>query len=121
MPSIDTRHLNRDSLFLTAEIRLDSANELSRVKVRNLSDGGMMAEGHLMLSRGDRVVVELRNIHPVRGTVAWVQGNRMGIAFEQDIDAKAARSTPGQSQSEAPRYARPAGSYAQYNGGLRKI
>lgn len=121
MPSIDTRHLNRDSLFLTAEIRLDSANELSRVKVRNLSDGGMMAEGHLMLSRGDRVVVELRNIYPVRGTVAWVQGNRMGIAFEQDIDSKAARSTPSQSQSEAPRYARPAGNYAQYNAGLRKI
>ncbi|MCA0903636.1 PilZ domain-containing protein [Qipengyuania aquimaris] len=121
MSSIDTRHLNRDSLFLTAEIRLDSANELSRVKVRNLSDGGMMAEGLLMLSRGDRVVVELRNIRPVRGTVAWVQGNRMGIAFEEDIDSKAARAQPVQSESEAPRYARLVGKFAQYGNGLRKI
>lgn len=121
MSSIDTRHLNRDSLFLTAEIRLDSANELARVKVRNLSDGGMMAEGMLMLSRGDRVVVELRNVRPVRGTVAWVQGNRMGIAFEEDIDSKAARATPTPTQSEAPRHTRPVGRFAHYGTGLRKI
>ena len=41
-----------------------------RVRVRNLSDGGMMGEGQMRVQRGHRVSVELRNI----GAVGAVPG-----------------------------------------------
>lgn len=118
---VDTRNLNRDSLFLTAILRADAAGEGTRVKVRNLSDGGMMAEGELLVSRGDRIVVELRNTRPVRGTVAWTQGSRIGIAFDDTVDARAVRNAPAPSFAEAPRHSRPAGRFSSYSDGLRKI
>ena len=44
MSSVDTRNVGRDSLFLVAQLTLDGQAEPVRVKVRNLSAGGMMAE-----------------------------------------------------------------------------
>ena len=121
MSMMDTRNLNRDSLFLTAVLRRDADSEGTTIKVRNLSDGGMMAEGVLALSRGDRLTVELRNLNPVAGTVAWTQGNRVGIAFDEEIDAKAARARPVSSQTEAPRYSRPIGTPNHGGGAVRKV
>ena len=92
MSTPETRHVDRDSLFLLAQLRLDGADDVYRVKVRNLSPGGMMAEGDVMVQRGMLVFVELRNIGWVEGTVAWRQENRFGIAFVEEIDPKKARA-----------------------------
>lgn len=100
MSAVDTRSLGRDSLFLMADVRVEGRNESCRVKVRNLSNGGMMGEGLADAARGDRVVVDLRNIGRVAGSIAWTQGNRVGIAFDNEIDALVARQ-PGQSAGEA--------------------
>ena len=94
MDDIDTRQANRNAMFLMADIRTTGGDDAVRAKVRNLSDGGMMAEGKLGLARGDEVRVELRNIDPVSGTVAWVQGERVGISFASTIDADAVRAAP---------------------------
>ena len=83
MSSVDTRQIPRDSLFLMASLRLDGDEQQYRVKVRNLSAGGMMAEGQIRMARGSLVSVDLRNIGWVKGSVAWVQDNRFGIAFAQ--------------------------------------
>lgn len=91
MTGVETRSVARDSLFLLAEIRVEQSAETHRVRVRNLSDGGMMGEGQLRVQRGHRVVVELRNIGAVNGTVAWVQDNRFGVAFDEEIDSQKAR------------------------------
>lgn len=108
MSSVDTRNVGRDSLFLFAELSPDGRSEKTRVKVRNLSAGGMMADGGgLAVSRGDRITVELRNVGAVKGSVAWVQGSRFGIAFETQIDPKLARAPVGTGE-EAPRHTRPA-------------
>lgn len=92
MSNVDTRQVGRDSLFLLAQIRVDGNENVFRVKVRNLSAGGMMAEGDVPAMRGAGVSVDLRNIGPVQGTVAWIQGNRFGIAFVDDIDPKLVRA-----------------------------
>lgn len=92
MSNVDTRQVDRDSLFLLAQLRLDGGEMVHRVKVRNLSAGGMMAEGDVPANRGMRVQVELRNIGWVDGTVAWKQDERFGIAFVDEIDPKAARA-----------------------------
>jgi hypothetical protein len=108
MSNVDTRQVNRDSLFLLAQLRVDGQDMVHRVKVRNLSAGGMMAEGEAKVMRGAHVLVELRNIGWVEGAVAWKQGNRFGIAFADEIDPVVVRGA-GTMQGcdfDAPRYTR---------------
>ncbi|MEO0061476.1 MAG: hypothetical protein RLZZ08_36 [Pseudomonadota bacterium] len=112
MSNVDTRQVNRDSLFLLARVRVDGREEDYRVKVRNLSAGGMMAEGDTKVAsrvtRGSRVSVDLRNIGWVDGSVAWKQEDRFGIAFLEEIDPKLVRApNAGEAASfESPRYTR---------------
>ena len=104
----DQRHLSRDSLFVMAGLRLAGQPREHRIKVRNLSSGGLMAEGPLRVARGTPVSVEVRNIGWVDGSVAWVQDNRFGIAFDKDIDPLEARgnvaavTTPAGFQARRP-------------------
>lgn len=105
---LDHRQLGRDSLFLMADLRLIGEDGEHRVKVRNLSAGGMMAEGVVKVARGTRVEINLRNIGWVEGSVAWIQDNRFGIAFAEDIDPKLARGHTGPGVGETtPRFVKP--------------
>ena len=109
MSNVDTRQVNRDSLFLLAQVRVDGQDEAFRVKVRNLSAGGMMAEGEAKVARGALVMVELRNVGWVEGSVAWVQDNRFGIAFVDEVDPvfiRAAGAAPAEEGFVPPRYTR---------------
>ncbi len=92
MDDSEQRHIARDSLFVLADMRLQGADEVHRIKVRNLSAGGMMGEGSVRVSRGGSLSVQIRNIGWVDGTVAWVQDNRFGVAFCEEIDPKFARA-----------------------------
>lgn len=100
---IDHRHIGRDSLFLMAEVRLPESDAEHRIKVRNLSAGGMMAEGPVKVQRGTQVEVNLRNIGWVEGVVAWIQDTRFGIAFHEEVDPKLAREPVGAGVS-TPRF-----------------
>ncbi|QKG71062.1 PilZ domain-containing protein [Erythrobacter mangrovi] len=123
MSALDTRNVSRDSLFLFAELAFDGQIDPVRVKVRNLSVGGMMAEGGVVAAWGARLTVKLRNIGDVKGTVAWVQGNRFGIAFDHEIDPQLARAPIAGSDDATPRYGRPApGGYPATGGhGMRPL
>ncbi|MFC4256989.1 PilZ domain-containing protein [Altererythrobacter xixiisoli] len=106
MSNVDTRQVNRDSLLLLAQLRVDGQDVLHQIKVRNLSAGGMMAEGDVRVMRGSLVAVELRNIGWVEGSVAWKQDNRFGIAFVEEVDPKLVRAPVTGDDFESPRYAR---------------
>lgn len=124
MTSLCTRTVNRDALFLMADLVFEGELPDTRVKVRNLSSGGMMVEGEVWVKRGTRVVATLRNIGPVAGVVVWARSPRFGIAFEEEIDPKRARTEVFGGDREAPVYARAALSAPRYdgwNGKLRKI
>ena len=101
MTGLETRSVSRDSLFLLANIRVEQNVDQHRVRVRNLSDGGMMGEGAMPVARGNRVEVELRNIGVVMGSVAWVQDQRFGIAFDEEVDSQRARSPSGAPGADA--------------------
>lgn len=88
MSDSDNRHITRDSLFIMAELRLDGQDVQHRVKVRNLSAGGMMAECNIRVTRGAVIWINLRNCGWVEGSVAWVQDNRFGVAFREEVDPK---------------------------------
>lgn len=124
MSSVDTRHLERDSMFLMADLVIAGGGPALRVKVRNLSSGGMMVTSDARVRRGQRVAVELRNIGAVAGTVVWKRPGKFGVAFEEEIDPKQARSKVAGEPREAPGYARPAVTpprYDGWNGKLRRI
>lgn len=109
MSNVDTRQLSRDSLFVMAKVKVedDARGTEHPIKVRNLSSGGMMAEGSVKVSRGSMVSVELRNIGWVDGTVAWKQDDRFGIAFLEEIDAKAVRAPGKGAASDPAHFVRP--------------
>lgn len=103
MDANDNRHIARDSLFVMADLKVDGLDGEFRIKVRNLSSGGLMGEGTLRVLRGTVVSVNIRNIGWTQGHVAWVQGNRFGVAFGEDIDPKVARA-PVSEGEHSPRY-----------------
>lgn len=90
----DTEHRDRqrDSMFLMVDLRRRGETAVQRVRVRNLSEGGMMGEGSPVPARGEAIAVDLNNIGWVEGTVAWVQDTRFGIAFAEPIDPAKARN-----------------------------
>lgn len=109
MDEAENRQIARDSLFVLVDLRLDGQEFDHRVKMRNLSARGMMAEGPVRVTRGMTVWVNLRNNGWTDGTVAWVQDNRFGIAFRQEIDPVAARGStaPAPQQPDANVVRRP--------------
>ena len=108
MNNVETRQIERDSLLLLAEVRVDGGAASYRVKVRNLSAGGMMAVGDAQVARGALVTVELRNVGEVKGSVAWVQDDRFGIAFAEEVDPKLVRAPVGSQAGDlsSPRFTR---------------
>lgn len=82
----DARKEGRENLFLLAEMRVDNDPNVHPVKVRNLSPSGMMGEGAVRVIRGSRLTVDLAQVGPVSGSVAWVQDDRFGVAFDEAID-----------------------------------
>nr|WP_240959976.1 PilZ domain-containing protein [Novosphingobium olei] len=107
MDDIDHRQLGRDSMFLMADLRLVGTDGEHKVRVRNLSAGGVMAEGSIKVARGNEVEVSLRNIGWVRGTIAWIQDNRFGIAFVEPINPRLARDPVTAAGDSTPRFVKP--------------
>lgn len=95
----------RDSLFLAATLYLDG-HDPAAVRVRNLSPGGLMAEFPDPVSIGTDAAVEVRGIGKVPGKVAWVAEGRIGIAFDREIDPKAARKPVG-AGTKTPSFLKP--------------
>lgn len=106
MDGNENRQLARDSLFVMADLRVEGIDGEHRIKVRNLSAGGMMGEGPLRVTRGTIVNVNLRNIGWVEGSVAWVQDDRFGVAFSEEIDPKVVRKPVGDGD-QTPRFTKP--------------
>ena len=102
MDGIENRQIARDSLFVMADLRLPGSEDEHRIKMRNLSAGGMMGEGPVRVARGDQVEVNIRNIGWVDGAVAWVQDDRFGVAFREEIDPRVARAAVAPSGAVAP-------------------
>ena len=120
MTDNDHRQIERDSLFVMADLRVEGVAEETRVKVRNLSAGGMMAEGNVRVQPGAAVEINIRNIGWIDGSVAWVQDNRFGIAFREEIDPKVARA-PLTNDSAPPRFVRTPVPATRSGSTLRKL
>jgi hypothetical protein len=85
------RSRSRDSLFLMAHLRFDGETVTREVRVRNLSEGGLMVDCERVKDAGTPVTLDVRGIGEVEGKVAWCTEGRIGIALDRPIDPKKAR------------------------------
>lgn len=100
------RTRKRDSLFLTARLTLAGKPTAHDVRVRNLSEGGLMAEYDPIVEPDTTVTLEMRGLGEMTGRVAWCTRGRLGIAFDQPIDPSRARKPVGVGKP-APGYTKP--------------
>lgn len=88
MAVIETRQLARESLLIFAELQCGRLPSRQRIRVRNLSRSGLMGSGNMAVTRGERVTVHIRGIEPIAGMIAWVQDDRFGVGFEDEVDSE---------------------------------
>jgi hypothetical protein len=100
------RSRSRDSLFLMAQLRLGESATVHEVRVRNLSEGGLMVELDRVVEVGTPVELEVRGIGDITGKIAWCTQGRIGIALDAPIDPKKARKPVGVGKS-SPEYLKP--------------
>lgn len=54
--------------------------------IRNVSAGGMLIRAYCQVETGTRLAVELKQGEPVEGTARWVNGDCVGVTFDQPVD-----------------------------------
>ena len=89
MSALEKTDPDNHDRFLMAEVSVAGSATAHQIRVRNLSAGGMMGEGSVAVENGSTVEVDLPNLGRIGGRVAWVQGDRFGVAFADDIDPDA--------------------------------
>ena len=82
----ETRSATR---VMTVQVALAGSDTMHPIRVRNLSAGGLMGEGDIVVDRGSQLKLVMPNVGLVSGTVAWIQDDRFGVAFADDIDPDA--------------------------------
>jgi len=81
----DRRDSDRQlTLFRVGLLVIDGRRELCLIK--NISAGGMLIRAYCAIEPGTRVAIELKCGEPVDGTVRWIDGDSIGVAFDQPID-----------------------------------
>lgn len=81
----------RDSLFLLTSLESGDGISLGRARVRNLSSTGMMADSERPVPAGAKVYFDLRGVGRVSGSVVWRREDKIGIAFDAEIDPQLVR------------------------------
>lgn len=99
----------RDSLFLLTSLKSAEGTPLGRARVRNLSATGLMADCERPVPAGAKVTLDLRGIGRVSGSVVWARQDKIGIAFDEEIDPQLARKPVSSAVEHAtlPSYLRP--------------
>ena len=85
------RSAPRDSLFLLTTLTTLDGAPLGKARVRNLSATGLMADCERTVPAGIRLMLDLRGVGRVTGSVAWVREDKIGVAFDEQIDPQLAR------------------------------
>jgi hypothetical protein len=81
----------RDSLFLLTNLKSSEGTPLGRARVRNLSATGLMADCERPVPAGSVIMLELRGVGRVNGKVVWSREDKIGVAFDEEIDPQLAR------------------------------
>ena len=83
----------RTGRLFIAQLALESG-AVVKIRIRNISSGGMGGISEPPLSQGQRGHVLLAGVGLVTGRVAWTRGPNFGMQFDARIEAEHARMTP---------------------------
>ncbi len=75
------RHL---TLFRVGSLTIGERRELCLIK--NISAGGMMIRAYCTIAPETRLSIELKCGEQVSGTARWVEGDVVGVAFDEPVD-----------------------------------
>lgn len=75
------RHL---TLLRVGSLLIEGRRELCLIK--NISAGGMSIRAYCAITAGTRLSVELKCGQPVSGTARWIDGDVVGVAFDEPVD-----------------------------------
>lgn len=105
MRTVENRQRIRSGVQQDAQIRigaqLDADPAQHTVTIRNLSAGGVMAEGAVPVMNGCAISIHITPHGWIEGRIAWIQDHRFGIAFAEPIDPAAAIATARADQAPA--------------------
>ena len=73
--------------------RVTRAHDVGLWRVRNISDNGMMLETSVPVTPGEQVTIQLSESVIIDGRIAWEDGSRCGVAFDEPIDCAATLET----------------------------
>ena len=90
------------------------------VRVRNISSGGLMAEGSRLPALDNRIEVEFSEGQKLAGEIRWNQDGRFGIKFDQAFSfEQIAAPRPVAAKEGTPRNRKPANAGAGRRSGSR--
>jgi hypothetical protein len=96
----------RRARLLVCDMRLANGR-VAKVRIRNISTGGMGGRSEIVIEPWQRVALMLPAIGTVAGRIAWVRHGLFGIQFDSPIDPDQAVVVPTVRQSDhvvPPRY-----------------
>lgn len=85
-PSTENRAHLRTGTLVTAGLRLGEEPDVRQVRIRNLSEQGLMAEVGHPVPMGTPIIIDLPGVGEVGGSVAWSAEGRIGVALSRSID-----------------------------------
>lgn len=81
----DRREADRTlTLFRVGSLRIGDRRELCLIK--NVSAGGMLIRAYCAIPPGTRVAIELKCGESVAGSACWVEGDTVGVEFDELVD-----------------------------------
>lgn len=89
---LERRHAPRFHTVLRVA-RVTRAHDVGLWRVRNISDNGMMLETGVEVKPGERVSIKLSASIVIEGRIAWGDGSRCGVVFDEPIDCAATLET----------------------------
>jgi EAL domain-containing protein (putative c-di-GMP-specific phosphodiesterase class I) len=93
----------RHRLMRRAVVRID--DELTELKLRNISSMGALAECDIPVTPGTLLTIDIVGVGPVAGTVRWAQAGKFGVQFGEQFDL--ARLAPKKQKSNDVTMLRP--------------
>lgn len=105
----ETRGAAREHVLLLAGLTVENSSTEYRIRIRDLSQRGLRADGDVVLQPRQQVEIDFGAAGKVRGVVEWCDGTAFGISLEQDVEPDAVRRAAIQKDAadfEAPWYVR---------------
>jgi len=109
IPSVRRRDLERRrdprhyAVLRLAKLITGAGEQLCRI--RDISAGGLMADVHCAYAEETPVIVAMGSGRAVSGKIAWVDADRIGIAFDLPIDPRLILAADPDEPTRGPRIA----------------